>query len=438
MIFDIFLTLFLVFLNGFFVAAEFAIVKVRLSQIELRARGGSLLARMAKNIIEHLDAYLSATQLGITLASLGLGWIGESVVASVISIVHLLGVQMEPDTAHKFATPAAFMVITFLHIVLGELAPKSLAIQRSEPVVLAVALPMKAFYLLFKPFIWSLNSVATVLLRMIGIEPAREQELHSAEELRYLFEESSRSGMIETTEQEMIENVFVFQETTAAEIMVPRGRIVGLEITMPSELIVSKVIEEGYSRMPVYQGTLDNIVGVVYAKDLLTMMSFSALIILQDIIRPLYFVQADEKIHRILARMQKQKFHMAIVLDEFGGTAGLITLEDIMEELVGEIQDEYDEETPIVQASSESEWTIGASASIADINRFLPQPLPESEEYQTLSGMINHVAGRIPAEKEILNLPPAYECMILEASARRVEKIRLSIAKPHLVQTTQE
>jgi len=433
MIIDILLTLFLVFLNGFFVAAEFAIVKVRLSQLEIRVRSGSFLAKIAKNIIEHLDAYLSATQLGITLASLALGWIGESVVSQlVINIMSSFGYSANPELAHGIALPIAFIIITFLHIVLGELAPKSLAIQRSEAVALGVSIPLKAFYILFRPFIWILNSVANLLLSMIGIESTKEQELHSAEELRYLIEESSKSGMIELNEQEMIENVFVFQETMASEVMIPRGKIVGLEISMNPDMIVETVIEQGYSRMPVYKETLDNIIGIVYAKDILTMMSFSDLIILPDIVRPITFIQETHKIHSLLTKMQKQRFHMAVVLDEFGGTAGLVTLEDIMEELVGEIQDEYDEEKPIVESKNSEEWTISADASIADVNEFLPYPFPESDEYQTVGGLINHITGRIPSRYSRVNLPPVYICLIDESNTRKVESVTLKVDKDKL------
>jgi CBS domain containing-hemolysin-like protein len=433
MIINILLTLFLVFLNGFFVAAEFAIVKVRLSQLEIRVRSGSFLAKIAKNIIEHLDAYLSATQLGITLASLALGWIGESVVSQlVINIMSSFGYTANPELAHSIALPIAFIIITFLHIVLGELAPKSLAIQRSEAVALGVSIPLKAFYIVFRPFIWILNSVANLLLSMIGIESTKEQELHSAEELRYLIEESSKSGMIELNEQEMIENVFVFQETMASEVMVPRGKIIGLEISMNTDMIVETVIEQGYSRMPVYKETLDNIIGIVYAKDILTMMSFSDLIILPDIVRPITFIQETHKIHSLLTKMQKQRFHMAVVLDEFGGTAGLVTLEDIMEELVGEIQDEYDEEKPIVETKNSEEWTISADASIADVNEFLPYPFPESDEYQTVGGLINHITGRIPSRYSRVNLPPVYICLIDESNTRKVESVTLKVDKDKL------
>ncbi|MGA1434671.1 MAG: hemolysin family protein, partial [Candidatus Kapaibacteriota bacterium] len=271
-----------------------------------------------------------------------------------------------------------------------------------------------------------------LLLSLIGIEPTKEQELHSAEELRYLIEESSKSGMIELNEQEMIENVFVFQETMASEVMIPRGKIIGLEISMKPDMIVETVIEQGYSRMPVYKETLDNIIGIVYAKDILTMMSFSDLIILPDIVRPITFIQETDKIHSLLTKMQKQRFHMAVVLDEFGGTAGLVTLEDIMEELVGEIQDEYDEEKPIVESKNAEEWTISADASIADVNEFLPYPFPESDEYQTVGGMINHITGRIPSRYSRVNLPPVYICLIDEANTRKVESVTLKVDKDRL------
>ncbi|HRE58633.1 MAG TPA: hemolysin family protein, partial [Candidatus Kapabacteria bacterium] len=253
MILDILITLFLVLLNGFFVAAEFAIVKVRLSQIELIARAGNPFAPMAKKIVEHLDAYLSATQLGITLASLGLGWVGEPVVAKAIGeMLHAFGMRLDPDTLHKIAVPIAFAIITVLHIVLGELAPKSLAIQRPETVTLATSIPLRFFYIVFKPFIWSLNSIANRLLKLIGIEPGLEQELHSAEEIRYLIEESSKGGIMEISETELISNVFDFGETTASSIMVPRGNMCAIDIGLSGEQMFAKVLEEGYSRMPVY------------------------------------------------------------------------------------------------------------------------------------------------------------------------------------------
>ncbi|HYF04252.1 MAG TPA: hemolysin family protein [Patescibacteria group bacterium] len=428
MILDILFTLFLVFLNGFFVAAEFAIVKVRLSQIEMRARSGNFFAGMAKDMVNKLDAYLSATQLGITLASLGLGWVGESVVAVlVLDAFAAFGYTFSPELAHKISFPIAFAIITVLHIVLGELAPKSLAIQRSESVTLAVSIPMKGFYFLFRPFIWVLNNLANWLLRKIGIDPAKEQELHSAEELRYILEESSRGGMIESSDHRLIENVFDFAATTANQIMVPRTQIVALELGMTSQEIMEQLIEEGYSRLPVYEGSIDNIIGVVYAKDIITLLCHQNLIILQDIIRPAYFVQETEKINTLLQNLQRRRNHMAIVIDEFGGTAGIVTLENIIEEIVGQIQDEYDEETPLVQKNSENEYTVHATAAIADLNEILPRELPESEDYETIGGLVNHFAGRIPELNDEVQIP-GYTCTILQRSMRSLELVKLKVA----------
>lgn len=426
MIFDLFFTLFLVLLNGFFVAAEFAIVKVRISQIEMLVRTGNRFATTTKHIIEHLDSYLSATQVGITLASLGLGWVGEPVIAKIIAGgMSAVGIQLPIDLTHQIAFAVAFILISAFHIILGELAPKSIAIQYSETVALVVALPLRGFYILFKPFIWSLNRLSIALLRMVGLKISREGELHSADELRYLLEESSKVGVLESDEHELLENVFEFRETTANQIMVPRRKIVGLEMSMPGNVIIEKVMEEGYSRMPVYRESIDNIIGVVYAKDLVTMMNHRDLILLQDILRPAFFVQETEKISKLMRDMQKRRAHMAIVLDEFGGTGGIVTFEDIMEELVGEIQDEYDDEISIVEKRGD-EWFIRASAPIADVNEYLPVPLPEAEEYETIGGWINQVAGRIPEANEII-LTDGYECTILQRSKRIVESIKLRL-----------
>jgi len=429
---NIALTLFFVLLNGFFVAAEFAIVKVRASQIELKAREGNLLATMARHMLSHMDTYLSASQLGITLASLGLGWIGESVVSSIISdIAGLLGWHPSPALLHTVSASIAFVTITVLHIVLGEMAPKSLAIRRSEQVTMAVALPMRIFYVVFKPVIWSLNESANLLLRMIGIEPVGEHEVHSPEELRYLIQESSKQGALEFSEQELIENVFQFTETTAGQVMVPRSRIIGLEMSMRIDELLDHVMEEGYSRLPVYKGSVDEITGIVYAKDLLTLMHHKDLIIIHDILHPAYFVSEDVKLKKLLRDMQIHKVHMAIVLDEFGGTAGLITLEDVIEELVGNIQDEYDDETPVLSSTTANDFELLASVHIAEANEVLPLPLPESDDYETIGGLINARAGRIPVPGDTVILEP-YVCTILESTPRRVERVKLTLQQQPL------
>jgi CBS domain containing-hemolysin-like protein len=426
MIGDIALTMFFVVLNGFFVAAEFAIVKVRMSQIELRAREGNMFAGVARHILEHLDAYLSASQLGITLASLGLGWIGESVVANIVAQATLaLNITLAPEVLHTISVIIAFAIITVLHIVVGEQAPKTYAIRRSEAVTLAVAFPLRAFYVIFKPVVVALNWMSNAMLGIAGIEHAGEHDVHSPQELRYLIAESSKQGALELSEQELIDNVFEFTETTAAQVMVPRSKISALDIDTPVNELLDTVMTEGYSRLPVYRGTIDTIVGIIYAKDLLTLMHHRDLVIMQDILHAPYYVQEDVKLKRLLRDMQRDKVHMAVVLDEFGGTAGLLTLEDIIEELVGNIQDEYDDEAPMHAQQSSGSFELDAAIRIDEANEFLPEPLPESDDYETLGGLINMRAGRIPVAGDVVVID-GYSCTIMAASPRRVERVRVT------------
>ncbi|CAN5498619.1 hemolysin family protein [soil metagenome] len=425
---NISLTLFFVFLNGFFVAAEFAIVKVRASAIELKAREGNVLAVVARHMLSHLDAYLSATQLGITLASLGLGWIGESVVSDIIQqFVVFAGWELSAATLHTISITIAFSMITVLHIVLGEQAPKTLAIRRSEAVTLVVALPLRAFMFVFRPIILALNWMSNTILHMAGIQPAPEHEVHSPEEIRFLIQQSTEGGL-ESTERELIENVFEFTETTAGQVMIPRSSIIGLEIGMSSSEMLDYVMEEGYSRLPVYRGSIDTIVGIVYAKDLLTLMHHRDLIIIQDILRPVIFVQEDLMLQQLLRDMQRRKVHMVIVLDEFGGTAGLVTFEDIMEEIVGNIQDEYDDESEILATPTQEEFELEASVHIGEANDVLPIPLPDEGEYETIGGLINAHSGRIPQQGDVVTLEH-YIVTILESTPRRVERVRMKLKK---------
>ncbi len=428
MIFDILLTLFFVLLNGFFVAAEFALVKVRASQIEIRAKKGQRLAILAQDLILNLDSYLSATQLGITLASLGLGWIGEGVVTNVIiNMMYFFGFNIDPRTAHSIALPLAFLTITILHIVFGELAPKSIAIQKSEKVTIFLSMPIRIFYLIFKPFIWILNGFANRIIKVLGFEPINEENnLHSADELRYLIKESSESGLIDDAEQELIENVFEFSETPIRQIMVPRNNIIAIDITKSKDEIIEFIIEEGFSRMPVYEGTIDNIIGIIYSKDIISLMRYGNLFIIEDLIRKTIIVNEDDKINDVLNQLKKYKNHFAIVKDEFDGVAGIVTMEDIIEEVFGEIQDEYDEEQEMVNQTNENEFIIKAATKISDVNEFLPIEIPESEDYDTIGGYVLNLSGKIPEAGEIIKLSN-YKCEILKRSDRKLEELKLTI-----------
>lgn len=420
---SILLTLALVLLNALFVAAEFALVKVREAQLQLERRWAPL-TRLALHMRRHLDAYLSATQLGITFASLGLGWIGEPVVAQLLlQVMTVVGLPLTEEAAHTLALPLAFLLITTLHIVLGELAPKSIAIQYPKATTLATAAFLQGFFLLFRPLISVLNALAWLFLRLLGLRPVPTAELHSAEELHYVLREHAE---LAPHHRELLENVLRFPQITARQIMVPRTEIVAVERSMSSEQIVALFLEEGYSRMPVYEGTLDTIVGIVYARDVLGLLWHRNLVTLEDVLRPAYFVSEHEPIERILRTMQHRHIHMAIVLDEFGGTAGLLTLEDILEELVGEIQDEYDEEHPPVEKLGNNRFLVRATATIADVNEYLPVPLPQAAGYDTVGGMVMAITGGIPAEQSRCRLG-AYTCRVLRTSKRRVELLELQL-----------
>src|SRR5690554_8168277 len=355
--FQIFVTFLLVFLNGFFVAAEFAIVKVRASQIEIKAKSGSNVANLAKHITNHLDGYLAATQLGITLASLGLGWVGEAVMTKVVvNFLAIFNIELVGTFQTNIGHVLAFAIITVLHIVFGELAPKSIAIQRPVGTTLALTFPLRFFYMIFRPFIWVLNGFANLILKLLGFGESITESHHSSEELQYLLEQGKESGALNLTEHELIKNVFDFNERVVKNVMVPRTKITAVEIDSPKETLLNTIISEGYSRVPVYDGSIDKIVGVVHAKDLLPQLVDKQEIELKNIIRKPYFIPETKKINDLLTEFQLKRIQIAIVLDEFGGTSGMVTLEDIVEELVGEIQDEYDEEHPIVEQVSQTEF----------------------------------------------------------------------------------
>jgi len=420
-------TVLLVLVNGFFVAAEFALVKVRLSQIELRAQEGNRLARLTQTMLLNLDAYLSATQLGITLASLGLGWIGESVVAEVLlAIIHKLGLVIAPETVHTVALFASFATITVLHIVIGEQAPKVLAIQKSEATTLAVAAPLRFFYIITFPAIWLLNVLSNGLLGMFGVKSTHGNEVHTAEELRLLIDQGKESGEIQDSEHELIENVFQFNDRMVKQIMVPRTKLSALDVNAPADQILDTIFNEGYSRLPVYEGNIDNIVGVLNVKDLLPIIRRQEPVELARIMRPPYFVPETKKINRLLRQFQRKHIVMAIVSDEFGGVSGIVTIEDIMEELVGEIQDEYDNEVPVVEKVAEDEYRVNPATPISDANEYLPYPLPEGEDYETVGGLLNVIYGSIPEVGDVAVLDP-YEFRVLQRSRRAVELVQLRV-----------
>lgn len=423
----LFLTFFLVLLNGFFVAAEFAMVRVRGSQIELKAKSGSGVAKVARGIMHNLDGYLAATQLGITIASLGLGWVGQEVVTKLmLNMFALFGVIITSSFIINTSHVVAFAFITILHIVFGELAPKSIAIQRSVRTIMTISVPLRFFFIVFKPLIWILNGFANFILKLMGINAVQGEAHHSSEELQYLLEQGKETGALDSNEHELIQNVFDFNERVVKNIMVPRTKISGVDINTGQNELLEILITEGYSRMPVYDDVIDKIVGIVHAKDILPLLARHEEIILKDIIRKPYFIPETKKINDLMAELQQKRIQIAIVLDEFGGTAGMVTLEDIVEELVGEIQDEYDEEKPIVEVVNEREFIVNALAPIYDVNEHLPHDLPEDGDFDTVSGWLGDIFGKIPevGEQKESN---GYNITVLKKSDQNIESVKLEL-----------
>jgi CBS domain containing-hemolysin-like protein len=436
--FEILLILFLVFLNGFFVAAEFAMVKVRSTRIEQLVLEGNKRAKFAQSAIEKLDASLSATQLGITLASLGLGWVGESTIAKLFIAV-FDGVHWSASALHTLSAIVSFVVITFLHIVLGELSPKSLAIHRTEGTVLWTAGPLTLFYKVMYPFIWALNGTANLFVRMIGIRPATDAEVaHNEEELRMIVTQSHESGVIDELERNLFDNIFDFSNRVAREIMVPRTDMSCLYADRPFKHNLEKADSEKHTRFPLCKEDKDHIIGIVHIKDLYGVALSGRPeeeISLEAIARKPVTVPESMPIKDVLKALQKNRSELAIVIDEYGGTAGVVTTEDILEELVGEIQDEFDEERPFIEVDGE-QVSIDARMLIDEINEYFQLHI-ESEDVDTIGGWVYaqvptpYVGGKVQVDN--------YCFTIAEMDSLRVTRLtvhRLNVNEEETIQSS--
>lgn len=380
----------LIAMTGFFVASEFAIVKVRASRIDQLISEGNKRAITAKRVISSLDEYLSANQLGITITSLGLGWLGEPTVEKLL-LPLLERMHISPSLAHVLSFAVAFGSITFLHVVVGELAPKTLAIQKAETITLLTAKPLILFYKVMYPFIWLLNTSARIVTSLFGLKPASEHELaHSEEELRLILSESYKSGEINQSEYKYVNNIFRFDDRIAKEIMVPRKEIVALDIHHSVEEYLDIIKEEKYTRYPVIDGDKDHVLGLVNVKEIFTdlVTNPSEKKELKDYIRPIIQVIESIAIHDLLVKMQKERIHMAILVDEYGGTSGLVTVEDILEEIVGEIQDEFDvDETPLIQKVDETHTILDGKVLISEVNDLFGLAIDDAD-VDTIGGWI--------------------------------------------------
>jgi CBS domain containing-hemolysin-like protein len=422
------LAILLVFANGFFVATEFAIVKVRATRLQALVDEGRPGAGMAMKMVEKLDGYLSATQLGITLASLGLGWLGEPAFARLLEpvIAQLVPEEARATVGHSVAVAIAFAIITFLHIVVGELAPKSLAIQRAESTTLTVALPMRLFYFVFYPAIWLLNGIAGRLLRAFGLHAASEtHEAHSEDELRVILSSSAQAGSITTARAELLGRALEMAQKTARQVMVPRNQVKYLDVEEPLEKCIADARAAGHTWLPVCRGSMDQVEGVVNAKDLFFLLSRGELRALAQVQRPVLFVPENVTLEQLLAEFRRRRRQTALVVDEHGGTSGLVTIADVVAEVVGDVA-ELGRRMEEVRSLPGGRFELPGTAQLDDLEERLDVnfDLDEDEkgEVTTIAGYLMAKLGRVPEKGDHLKLD-MWRILVDEVDGPRVVRV---------------
>jgi len=417
----------LVLANGFFVAAEFALVSVRRTRIAELITQGNRTARWVKRAIDDPDRFIAATQLGITLASLGLGWIGEPALGHLLQpIIELFPTELESEVSHSISAGFAFAIITFLHVVVGELAPKSIALQNPERTSLFVAQPTVWTEWIFKPAIWLLNGTGNLLLRILGVQPASAHELvHSPEELKMLASASAESGIVKDTEEEMIHAVFEFGDMLVRHVMIPRTEMIAVPVESTVDEMIQVAIQYPFTKFPVYETSLDQVVGIVHLKDLVRARhsnqeeAFSA----RDLMREAIFIPETARLDDLLNRFRARKRHIAIVLDEYGGTAGAVTLEDLLEEIVGEVSDPFDTE-PEIQSLPDGSSSIDGLTLIDEVNEHFNLNLSDPH-YDTIAGYLLGKLGRLAHVGDTIELD-SVELRVTAMDGLRIARISLT------------
>ena len=431
---DLLLVIFLIFMNGFFVAAEFCCVKIRPSRLETLIAEGVSRAKYAKQLTDHLDSSLSVTQLGITLASLGLGWVGEPAIAVLIlPVTQHMG--LPDEVGHTVALAIAFTLITSLHIVLGELTPKSMAIANVERILLAIAFPMVLFGRVMRPFVWVLNTVANHISRKLGYEVKGENEdAHTEEEIRLLMKESFRQGLINSTEADFVDKVFSFTELNAREIMVPRTDMICLYLDDPPADRIKTIIEEQQTRYPVCYEDKDHIIGFIHVKDLLPPLMRGERLNLRRYIRKALIVPESMDGSILLRTMQEQGSQLAIVVDEYGGTAGMVTVEDIIEQIVGDIRDEFDVERESVEWRGLDICSIDAKLLLEEVDDLLGVCIVD-EDVDSIGGWLYDQLGEVPRVGQMAAHAGAL-LYVEEVEGIRITRVLLRM--PHTMLVVQE
>jgi len=408
----------LILLNAFFVAGEYALVTARRTRMQELSQGGDRRARAVLRIVADPPRFIAAMQLGVTATSLGIGALGE----------HALAKAFDPLVASAIAVLFAFLVITFLHVVIGELVPKGVALGYSERTALAVSTPVRGFFVAFKPLIWVLQRSSDFILRALGLQPpGGEMEVYSEAELRMLLSRSTEEGELEPQEQEMIYKVFDFADKEVSAVMVPRPEVVALSIDLPPEEALAAVIESPYTRYPVYRDTLDHIVGILHVRDLFSALNDRGLhgVRLDQILRPAHMVPETKDLAALLADFRRTNQHMAIVVDEYGELEGIVTLEDLLEEIVGEIEDEFDLPDESVERLEDGRIRIHGTFPIDDFNEQFARALP-IEDYHTVGGFVFGVLGRQPEPGDEAQ-HDGCRFKVLEVEGSRIERLEVEL-----------
>ncbi len=417
------ITLLLVFLNGFFVAAEYSFVRVRETQLDELAAGGNAAAKRAKKISDRLDSYIGATQLGVTLASLAIGWIGEPAVAVLISPLFGWLLAISEPLFHVFSFAIAFAAITYAHIVIGELAPKYLAIQRALRIAVLCAYPLDVFYQIVRPFNWLVSKSANTVVSWLGIQPHDALDAHSDQELKMLVAASAKQGVLQESERVIVGNALDFADTVVRQVMVPRTEIVAVPEDLDLTGLVATARQTRFSRFPVYREDLDHIVGLVHVKDLVGVDRTSHATG-RDLMRRVPFIPETLRLDQALAEFRRQRAGLAIVIDEFGGTAGLVTLEDVIEQLVGEVTDEFDVgDAQRIKEESPGTYVIDGLVPLADLRDRLNIALAD-EPYDTVGGMVFGRLGRLAKMGDAVEIE-GYHFTVTQVDGRRVAQVRV-------------
>ncbi len=420
----------LVLLVAFFSAAEVSVLATRKSRMQELADEGNAAAAIILGFQTNPERFLATVHVGnifaMILASFLGGMIGFQV---LVPALEASGNPWIVETSNWISLVAIVLSVGSLVVVIGELVPKSLALRSAEPVALALAGPIRFFSVVFRVPARSMSFASNIVLRPFKDKTTFTESRISEEEFKLMLEEGTKSGVIDKTEHRLITSIFEFTETTVREVMVPRPDVVALNVTTPREELVRIVLEEGYSRLPVYKDNIDQIVGIVYTKDLLGLLEYRNVIVLHDILRPPFFVPEGMKISQLMQELQKRKLHMAVVKDEFGGTEGIITMEDIIEEIVGEIHDEYDEELKDVEQTAANAYLLNGRLGIFEFNERFGTDIPEDAGYETIGGFLLKLAGRIPELSEVI----PYKGMvftIVRKSQRRIRMVKVKISTP--------